>query len=48
MRQLWQRFVALRSTTELARELTREGITTKAWTNAKGGRVGGVPAEWPG
>ena len=36
VRQLWQRFVALRSATELARELTREGITTKAWTNAKG------------
>jgi DNA invertase Pin-like site-specific DNA recombinase len=33
---LFRRFVELRSTTELARELNRQGITTKAWTNSKG------------
>ena len=36
VRGIWQRFVALRSTTELARELNRQGITTKAWTTQDG------------
>jgi DNA invertase Pin-like site-specific DNA recombinase len=36
VRHIWQRFVELRSTTELARELNRQGVTTKAWTNSKG------------
>ena len=36
VRNIWRRFVELRSTTELSRELNRRGITTKAWTNAAG------------
>ncbi|NMG17407.1 recombinase family protein [Aromatoleum bremense] len=36
VRGIWQRFVELRSTTELARELNRKGITTKAWTTVDG------------
>jgi site-specific DNA recombinase len=33
---IWRRFVELRSTTELARELNRQGVTTKAWTTVDG------------
>ena len=36
VRGIWRRFVELRSTTELARELNRQGITTKAWTTQDG------------
>ncbi len=36
VRGIWQRFVELRSTTELARELNRQGVTTKAWTTVDG------------
>ena len=36
VRGIWRRFVALKSTTELARDLNRQGITTKAWTTADG------------
>ena len=36
VRGVWQRFVELRSTTELARELNRQGVTTKAWTTVDG------------
>lgn len=36
VRGIWRRFVELRSTTELARELNRQGVTTKAWTTVDG------------
>lgn len=36
VRSIWRRFVELRSTTELARELNRQGVTTKAWTTVDG------------
>ncbi len=36
VRGIWRRFVELRSTTELARELNRQGVTTKAWTTQDG------------
>ena len=36
VRGIWQRFVELRSTTELARELNQRGVTTKAWTTQDG------------
>ena len=32
VRGIWRRFVELKSTTERARELNRQGIITKAWT----------------
>jgi hypothetical protein len=32
VRGIWRRFVELKSTTALARELNQRGITTKAWT----------------
>ncbi len=36
VRGIWRRFVELRSTTELARELNANGVTTKAWTTQDG------------
>jgi len=36
VRGIWRRFVELRSTSELSRELNAQGITTKTWTNGKG------------
>lgn len=36
VRGIWRRFVELKSTTVLARELNDRGITTKAWTSAAG------------
>jgi hypothetical protein len=36
VRGIWRRFLELRSTTELARELNRQGVTTKAWTTVDG------------
>ncbi|MDD5033619.1 MAG: recombinase family protein [Methylococcaceae bacterium] len=36
VRGIWRRFVELKSTTALARELNQRGITTKAWTTADG------------
>lgn len=36
VRGIWQRFVELKSTTGLARELNTRGVTTKAWTTAEG------------
>ncbi len=36
VRGIWRRFVELRSTAELARELNRQGITTKTWTTQDG------------
>ena len=36
VRGIWRRFVELRSTTELARELNQRGVTTKAWTTQDG------------
>jgi hypothetical protein len=33
---IWRRFVELKSTTELARELNRQDITTKTWTTQDG------------
>ncbi|MEI6601223.1 MAG: recombinase family protein [Comamonadaceae bacterium] len=36
VRAIWRRFVELRSSTELSRELVRDGVTTKTWTNTHG------------
>lgn len=36
VRGIWRRFVELRSTTELARELNANRVTTKAWTTQDG------------
>lgn len=36
VRGIWRRFVELKSTTALARELNRQGIIAKAWTTADG------------
>ena len=36
VRGIWRRFIELRSTTEVARELNRQGVTTKAWTTVDG------------
>ncbi|MDE2149370.1 MAG: recombinase family protein [Gammaproteobacteria bacterium] len=36
VRGIWRRFVELQSTTELARELNSQGVTTKAWTTQDG------------
>jgi len=36
VRGIWRRFVELKSTTELARELHHQGVTTKAWTTQDG------------
>lgn len=36
IRGIWRRFIELRSTTELARELNHQGVTTKAWTTVDG------------
>ncbi len=35
VRAIWQRLVELRSSTLLSRELVRDGVTTKSWTNTK-------------
>ena len=36
VRAMWRRFTELRSSTALSKELCRDGVTTKAWTNTKG------------
>ncbi len=36
VRHIWSRFAELRSTSALCRELGRDGVTTKTWTNTKG------------
>ncbi len=43
VRDIWRRFVELKSTTVLARELNDLGVTTKAWTNAAGTFKAGRP-----
>ncbi len=43
VRSIWRRFVELRSTTELARELNAKGVTTKSWTTQDGAFRPGRP-----
>ncbi|MEY3200906.1 MAG: hypothetical protein RIR70_456 [Pseudomonadota bacterium] len=43
VRQIWRRFVELRSTTELCRELARDGVLTKTWVTKEGARREGRP-----
>ena len=43
VRQIFTRFVALRSIVEVARELNRQGVTTKAWVSGSGINRTGQP-----
>ncbi|CAM5790466.1 hypothetical protein CCAE64S_02592 [Castellaniella caeni] len=43
VRDIWQRFVDLKSTTELSRELNQRGVTTKVWTTKAGVLRAGRP-----
>jgi site-specific DNA recombinase len=43
VRQIFRRFIKMRSTTKLARELNTEGHVTKSWTTRKGKYIPGKP-----
>ncbi|MCW7540665.1 recombinase family protein [Aquabacterium sp. A7-Y] len=45
VRHIFERFVQLRSIVELARELNRDGVTTKAWITREGRERAGQPID---